>query len=78
MCWMCNLHMDTHSTHIPPLQALQGLLIDNLVNNATPRSRLRAAQALRSAAAGVAGRLSEEDDEVLAAWLAVVLRRLEG
>lgn len=78
MCWVCNLHMDTHSTHIQPLQELQGLLIDTLVDAADTRSRLRAAQALRSAAAGVAGRLSEEDDEMLAAWLVGVLRRLEG
>jgi hypothetical protein len=65
------MHMST--THIERLQAL---LIWRLVGCVDERERLNAAQALRGEVAKVDG-LGEAEDEELASWLAVMLRRLE-
>ncbi|MEY4906707.1 MAG: hypothetical protein RL260_425 [Pseudomonadota bacterium] len=69
---MWNMHMNT--THIERLQAL---VIGHLVSCVGERGRMDAAQMLRDAACQVDG-LEDAEDEELAGWLAVMLRRLEG
>ena len=61
-----------------PIERLQALLLEQLLADAGECRRLRAAQALRSAAVDFGEGLDDDEDEALAGWLAGMLRRLEG
>lgn len=69
-----NRGMKSHT----PIARMQALLLEQLLADAGECRRLRAAQALRSAAVDFGDGLDDDEDAALAGWLARMLRRLEG
>lgn len=75
---MCakRLNRCMNTTHAQPIERMQALLIDQLLEGADARRRLRIAQAVRAEAERVAQLLDDDQDAELAGWLSRMLARL--